>query len=87
MIRSRIFFNQLVKNDITTRDNIRKIATGQEDDFFAYLISIIQRKIRVTAIDLNKQQTHDADPKVIKQIKKISSLLKQSRKISCISQK
>ena len=38
MIRSGIFFDQLVKNDIRTRDNIRKIATGQEDDFFAYLI-------------------------------------------------
>ena len=32
--------------------------------------SIIQRKIRVTVTDLNKQQTHDADPKAIKQIKK-----------------
>ena len=32
MINGRNFFNQLIKNDLKTYDNIRKIATGQCDD-------------------------------------------------------
>ena len=33
MIDGKIFFDQLVKNDKITHGNIRKIATGQEDDY------------------------------------------------------
>ena len=32
MINGKIFFNQSVKNDKVTYENIRKIATGQGDD-------------------------------------------------------
>ena len=33
MINGKIFFNQSVKNDKVTYENIRKIATGQGDDY------------------------------------------------------
>ena len=32
-IDGRNFFNRPIKNDIKTYDNIRKIATGQSDDY------------------------------------------------------
>ena len=33
MIDGRNFFDQPIKNDIQTYENIRKITTGQEDDY------------------------------------------------------
>ena len=33
MINGQKFFNQPVKNDLRTYDNIQKIATGQGDDY------------------------------------------------------
>ena len=33
MIDGEIFFDQPIKNNKTTYDNIKKIATGQEDDY------------------------------------------------------
>ena len=33
MINGRKFFDQPIKNDLKTYDNIRKIATGQSDDY------------------------------------------------------
>ena len=33
MIYGQNFFDQLVKNDLRTFDNIRNIATGQGDDY------------------------------------------------------
>ena len=33
MIDGRNFFDQVVKNDLRTYDNIRKIGTGQDDDY------------------------------------------------------
>ena len=35
MIDRRNFFNQSIKNDLKTYDNIRKITTGQSDDYTA----------------------------------------------------
>ena len=33
MIDGKNFFDQPVKNDLTTYENIRKISTGQGDDY------------------------------------------------------
>ena len=39
MIDRKHFFDQPIKNDIKTHDNIRKITTGQGDDYTTgYLI-------------------------------------------------
>ena len=33
MIDWKFFFDQLIKNDLTTYQNIQKVATGQEDNY------------------------------------------------------
>ena len=54
-----------------TYDNIRKIETGQGDDFTTdYLLNYpyFKNYYKMIAIDLGKQQALDADPKEIQQI-------------------
>ena len=69
MIDGRNFFNQPIKKIFKTYDNIRKVATGQGDDYrtgcsldFPYF----KKCYKLIAIDLSKQQKLDADPKEIK---------------------
>ena len=65
------FFDQPVKNDLRTYDNIRKIATGQGDDYIIGCLldyPYFEKCYKLIAIDLSKQQKLDADPEVIQQI-------------------
>ena len=71
MIDGKNFFDQPVKNNKVTYENIRKIATGQEDDYAAgCLLDYIYFKdyCKMIVVDLSKQQALDADPKAIQQI-------------------
>ena len=71
MIDGRNFFNKPVKKDLRTDDNIRKIATGQGDDYTnGFLLDNINftEHYKLIVIDLSKQQKLDADPKGIQQI-------------------
>ena len=71
MIDRKNFFDQPVKNNKVTYENIRKIATGQEDDYTTgYLLDYIYFKnyYKMIVVDLSKQQALDADPKAIQQI-------------------
>ena len=62
----RTFFNQPVKNSIKTYYNIRKIATGQGDDYkTGWLLDYNYFKEYTIAINFSKQQTLDVDPKAI----------------------
>ena len=64
-------FGQPIKNDKVTCENIRKIATGQGDDYTTgCLLDYIYFKkyYKMIAADLSKQQVLDADPKGIQQI-------------------
>ena len=64
----KTFFDQSVKNDNVTYENIRKIATGQGDDYTTgCLLDYIYFKnyYKMIAVDLSKQQVLDADLKVI----------------------
>ena len=77
MIDGQNFFDQSVKIDLRTYDNIRKIATGQGDDYTTgCLLDYNQFKdyFKMIAIDLSKQQALDANPKAIKQINFTGSL-------------
>ena len=63
-------FDQPVKNNIVTYENIRKIATGQGDDYTTgCLLDYIYFKsyCKMIAVDLSKEAL-DADPKAIQQI-------------------
>ena len=77
MIDGRNFFDEPIKNDLKTCDNIRKIATGQGDDYTTgclldYLY--FRKYYQLIAIDLSKQQKLDADAKAIQQINFIRNL-------------
>ena len=51
-----------------TYDNIRKVATGQGDDFTTGCLldyNYFNNYYKMTTIDLSKQQALDADPKAI----------------------
>ena len=70
MINSENFFDQPIKNNKVTYDNIRKIATGQGDDCttgclldYPYFANTYKR----IAVDLSKQQALDADARAIQQ--------------------
>ena len=65
------FFDQPVKNNKITYENIRNIATGQGDDYTTdCLLDYIYFKdyYKMIAVDLSKQQALNADPKAIQQI-------------------
>ena len=70
-LKEKNFFDQPVKNDKVTYENIRKIATGQGDDYTTGCLldyTYFKKYYKMIAIDLSKQQALDADPKAIQQI-------------------
>ena len=65
------FFDQPIKNNKVTYDNIRKIATGQGDDYTTGCLldyQYFKDTYKMIAVDLSKQQALDADPRAIQQI-------------------
>ena len=71
MTDGKNFFNQSVKSNKVTYENIRKIATGKDDDYTTgCLLDYIYFKnyYKMIAADLRKQQALDADPEAIQQI-------------------
>ena len=69
MIDGKNFFDQPVKKNKITYENIRKVATGQGDTKGCLLDYIyFKNYYKTIAIDLEKQQALDADPKAIHQI-------------------
>ena len=71
MIDGKNFFNQPINSNLKTYENIRKIATGQGDDYTTGCLldySYFKDHYKMIAIDLSKQQALDADPRAIQQI-------------------
>ena len=71
MINGENFYDQPIKSNKVTYENIRKIATGQGDDYttgclldYPYFVDTY----KIIAVDLSKQQALDADPRAIQQI-------------------
>ena len=65
------FYDQAINDSIKQYDEIRKISTGQGDDYttgclldFAYF----EKNYRLIAVDLSKQKALDADSRAIQQI-------------------
>ena len=67
-----IDFNQPIKNDLRTCNNIRTITTVQGDNYTVGCLldypCIKKKHYKIITIDLNKQETLGADPKAIEQI-------------------
>ena len=71
MIDGENFFYKLLENNLRTYDNIRKITTGQIDDYTTGCLldyPYFKNYQKMIAIDLSKQQVLDTDPKAIQQI-------------------
>ena len=71
MINGENFFDQPIKNNKTTFENIRKITTGQGDDYTTGCLldyPYFMDTYKMIAVDLSKQQALDADPRAIQQI-------------------
>ena len=65
------FFNQPVKSDLRTNDNIRKVSTSEGDDYTTGCLldySYLKEHYKLIAIDLSQQQALDADLKAIQKI-------------------
>ena len=80
MIDGKNFFDQPIKNDLKTYDNIRKIETGQGDDYTTECLldyPYLKKYCKLIAIDLSKQQKLDADPKAIPHINVTENLTRE----------
>ena len=76
MINEENFFDQPVKNNKVTYHKIRKIATGQGNDYTTDCLldySYSMDTYKMIAIDLSKQQVLDADPRAIQQINSLQN--------------
>ena len=68
MIDGKNVFDQPINSELKAYENIRKIATGKGDDYTTGCLldySYFKDHYEMTAIDLSKQQTLDADQRAI----------------------
>ena len=71
MINGENLFDQPIKNSKVTYESIRKIATGQEDDYTSGCLldyPYVNDTYKMIATDLSKQQVLDAGPKAINKL-------------------
>ena len=71
MIDGKNFFDQPINSMIKTYENIRKIATGQGDDYTTGCLldySYFEDHYKMIVTDLSKQQALDAYPRAVQQI-------------------
>ena len=66
IINGKIFYDQAIDSDIKRYEEIRKLTTGQGEDYIrGYLLvyDFIKNHYRLAAIDLSRQKELDVDPK------------------------
>ena len=83
MIDRKNLFDQSVKNNKATYENIKKLATLQGDDYTTgFLLDYMYFKnyFKLIAVDLSKQQALDDDPKAIQQINFTANLDRAGKK-------
>ena len=77
MINGENFFDQPIKGDKVTYENIREIATDKGDDYTTGCLldyQYLRDNYKMIAVDLSRQQALDADPRAIQQIKFTANL-------------
>ena len=83
MIDRKNLFDQSVKNNKATYENIKKLATLQGDDYITgFLLDYMQFKnyFKLIAVDLSKQKALDPDLKAIQQINFTANLDRAGKK-------
>ena len=71
------FYDQPIDSDIKLYEEIRKLSTGQGEDYTTgYLLDYeyVKKNYRLIAVDLSRQKELDADPKAIQQIELVRQL-------------
>ena len=71
MIDGKDFLDQTIKDNKVTYENIRKITTGQRDEYTTGCLldyMCFKKYYKIITIDLSKQQALNADPKAIQHI-------------------
>ena len=77
LIDGRNFYDQPINDSIRKYDEIRKIATGKEDNYATGCLldyEYFKKNYQLIAIDLSKQRELDADQQAIQQIEFIGML-------------
>ena len=77
MIDGKNFFDQPINSNLKTYENIRKIPTGQGDDYSTGCLLdyfYFKENYKMIAVDLSKQQVLDSDSRAIQQINFTTSL-------------
>ena len=77
LIGGKNFFDQLINNDTKTYENIRKISTGQEDNYTSGCLldyPNFKEKYKIIAIHLSKQQVRNTDSRALQHISLITNL-------------
>ena len=77
VINGENFFDQPIKNNKITYENITKITTGQGDDYTAGCLldyPYFKDTYKMIAVDLSKQQVLNSNPRAIQQINFTASL-------------
>ena len=81
LIDGRNFYDQPINDSIRKYHEIRKIATGKEDNYatgFLLDYDFFKKNYQLIAVDLSKQRELDADPQAIRQIEFIGMLKSRS---------
>ena len=71
LIHGRNFYDQTINDLIKQNDEVRKVSTGQGDDYSTEcLLDCVQFKdnYRLITVDLSKQKVLGADPRAIQQV-------------------
>ena len=71
LLLEKNFFDEPIKNNKITYENIRKITTGQGDDYTTGCLldqACFRDNYKVIVIHLSKQQALNVDPRAIQQI-------------------
>ena len=71
MINGENFFNQPIKDNKVTYENIRKVAIGKGDNYTIGCLldyPYFRDSYKMIAVDLSRQQALDADPRAIQRI-------------------
>ena len=79
IINEKKFYNQPTDSDIKRSEEIRKLTTGQGEDYNTGCLldyDYIKNHYRLIAVDLSRQKELDADPKAIQQIEFVGQLKK-----------
>ena len=84
MINGENLFDQPIKDNKVTYENIRKIATGQGDNCTSGCLldyPYFKDSYKMTPVDLSKQHELDADPRDIQQINFTANLEEDNTRI------